>query len=357
MSKTWQSYQDDSAEFFRSLGFTATVNAVVEGARGKHEIDVLVEFTHAGALTRWIIECKYWKSAIRKEKVLALQSIAQDVGADRAFLLSEKGFQSGAVRVARNTNITLTNLEDLQASGRDFALQTKLRAVAHRFAMLSEPVSSFLIGDDGRPCSPPGTKFEEILEIAADLFMLRIGLPQAFAGQFPITLAFQPHHGRGEHVSTLDLAEFVSGAEAILTSVEQRMDLQRGLAAAANVQMLSNFRAFKQAVEQLMEQGDVVIFEMPNSEAARHETVLRMRRVGTAAEALRDISRGAILAQLRQLMRFMVEQVYWYLAQPSVSPEAWLDACLIVVATLDALEQVIETSETKSPRRPTILTS
>ncbi|HEV7487032.1 MAG TPA: restriction endonuclease [Thermoanaerobaculia bacterium] len=340
MVKAWQSYQDETAEFFRSLGFTASVEAVLEGARGKHKIDVLVEFTHAGVVTRWIIECKCWKSSIPKEKVLALQSITQDVGADRAFLLSEKGFQSGAVRVARNTNVALTNLEDLQANARDFALQSKLQAVVRRFAIVNKPVSEFLIGEDGRPSPPPGTSFEEVLEIAADLFMLRIGLPQAFAGQFPITLASQPHHRHGEHVASHDLAEFVSRAEEILASVEQRMDEQRTFAAEAKTRIPSIFRTFKQTVEELLTQGDIVLFERANSESARFETVQRMRQVGAAAEALRDVSGGDTSSRLRQLMRFIVEQVYSHLAQPCVSPEDWLEVCHTVIAHLDELERL-----------------
>ena len=35
----------------------------------------------------------------------------QDIGADRGILLSEKGFQSGAHRLAARSNITLTSYE------------------------------------------------------------------------------------------------------------------------------------------------------------------------------------------------------------------------------------------------------
>ena len=42
-----------------------------------------------------------------------MAAILQDVGADRGFLLSEKGFQSGAIRLAERSNITLTSLADL----------------------------------------------------------------------------------------------------------------------------------------------------------------------------------------------------------------------------------------------------
>jgi hypothetical protein len=70
----------------------------------------------------WVIECKAWKNNIPKEKVMALSAIVQDVGADRGFLLSEVGFQSGAIRAARTSNITLTSLEDLSFSAEKFTI-------------------------------------------------------------------------------------------------------------------------------------------------------------------------------------------------------------------------------------------
>jgi hypothetical protein len=65
---------------------------------------------------QWVIECKDCTFNIPKEKVLALQAIVQDVGVDRGILLSGAGFQSGAIRLSRNTNITLTSLSDLRAN-------------------------------------------------------------------------------------------------------------------------------------------------------------------------------------------------------------------------------------------------
>ena len=55
---------------------------------------------------------------------MALTSIVQDIGADRGFLLSEVGFQSGAILAARSSNITLTSLEDLSASAEKFSIDT-----------------------------------------------------------------------------------------------------------------------------------------------------------------------------------------------------------------------------------------
>jgi hypothetical protein len=46
--------------------------------------------------------------------VAALASVVQDVGADRGILLSETGFQAGAIRLASLSNITLTSLTELK---------------------------------------------------------------------------------------------------------------------------------------------------------------------------------------------------------------------------------------------------
>lgn len=109
----WKTYQIDTAEFFLKLGLNAIVEHKVIGARGEHEIDVYVEGDIHGIPFIWIVECKAWNSNIPKEKVLALSSIISDIGADRGFILSEKGFQSGAIRVAEKSNITLTSIFDL----------------------------------------------------------------------------------------------------------------------------------------------------------------------------------------------------------------------------------------------------
>lgn len=114
MELAWREYQLKAANFFKGLGFTANVEHQIEGARGIHKLDVFVEGDISGIPFKWVVECKDWKSNIPKEKVLALSSIILDIGAEKGFLLSETGFQSGAIRVAEKTNITLSSLADLK---------------------------------------------------------------------------------------------------------------------------------------------------------------------------------------------------------------------------------------------------
>jgi restriction system protein len=110
----WKDYQKKAALFFETLGCNTEIESLIQGARAKHEVDVLVQFRRFGINSKWIIECKYWNVRVTKEKVLALISIVDDIGADRGVLISKMGFQSGAVLAAKRTNIHLTTLEELQ---------------------------------------------------------------------------------------------------------------------------------------------------------------------------------------------------------------------------------------------------
>ena len=89
----WTEYQEETARFFRSLACDAEVDATVQGVRGRHNIDVWVTFVRSGVQIRWVIECKLWKRRTAKEKVMALQAIVNDIGADRGVLLSELAFK------------------------------------------------------------------------------------------------------------------------------------------------------------------------------------------------------------------------------------------------------------------------
>ncbi|HEY4760580.1 MAG TPA: restriction endonuclease [Thermoguttaceae bacterium] len=119
----WRDYQVAVAEFFRGQGCSAEVDKSVPGVRATHKVDVFVSFVRNGVVCRWVVECKLWNSRVRKEKVLTLKAIVEDVGADRGILFSESGFQSGALDAARKSNVTLvSSLEEFKQTasmGRD----------------------------------------------------------------------------------------------------------------------------------------------------------------------------------------------------------------------------------------------
>jgi hypothetical protein len=128
--KRWQEYQHQAAGLLRELGFTADVDVkLIEPNGTVHAIDVVARRTVAGVEVLWIVECKLWNTNVPKEKVLTLQSIVTNLGADRGVLISEKGFQSGALRTAIQKNITLTSLADLRANAAEEIIAGRVAAV------------------------------------------------------------------------------------------------------------------------------------------------------------------------------------------------------------------------------------
>ncbi|MDT4814437.1 Restriction endonuclease [compost metagenome] len=137
-TKKWYQFQEEIAEHFRGLGVSANTNVTIKGVRTSHDIDILVITKFLGVDLKWIIEAKLWKSKVPKEKVFALRTIVDDVGADRGFLISDKGFQRGAVEAAANSNIQLTTFSGLKESTRKFVQSEMLKAYEARADLLAK---------------------------------------------------------------------------------------------------------------------------------------------------------------------------------------------------------------------------
>jgi restriction system protein len=133
----WKDYQERSAALFRQLGFTAKTDVTVAGARASHDVDVLVTYTHAGMDLMWIVECKAWKSRVKKEKVLALRGVVEDIGADKGVLLAEGGFQKGAIQAAAKSNVITSSLVELRAQAHDWLIERRLMALPVRIGRAS----------------------------------------------------------------------------------------------------------------------------------------------------------------------------------------------------------------------------
>jgi hypothetical protein len=109
----WHQYQTDTANALVSLGCVVEVDAVVQGVRATHKVDVAVRIAVEGIQQTWLVECKHQKRRVTKSAVEALKSIVIDVGAEKGILLSEAGFQPAAIAASTRTNVALTSLRDL----------------------------------------------------------------------------------------------------------------------------------------------------------------------------------------------------------------------------------------------------
>lgn len=113
----WREYQEAVAAVFRRLGYSAEIEQRLDGARGRHKVDVFVTFKQNGIESKWVVECKLWNSPVKKSDVITLQGIVADIGADRGILFSETGFQSGGENMTKTSNITLvSSLSDFIAT-------------------------------------------------------------------------------------------------------------------------------------------------------------------------------------------------------------------------------------------------
>ena len=72
-----------------------------------HQIDVFVQIFMPLITIKEIVECKYWNSKVKKSQVTVLDSIKDEVNANRATIISRKGFQKGAIQYARFHGINL----------------------------------------------------------------------------------------------------------------------------------------------------------------------------------------------------------------------------------------------------------
>ncbi|MBR1169149.1 restriction endonuclease [Bradyrhizobium liaoningense] len=79
------------------------------------EIDVYAEEVSDGRKNIILCECKHWKSAVPKTIVHAFRTVVGDFGANKGYIISSAGFQSGAHEAAQNTNIELVTWPEFQS--------------------------------------------------------------------------------------------------------------------------------------------------------------------------------------------------------------------------------------------------
>lgn len=148
----------------------------------------------AGVSQLWVIECKQWKRRVGKDRVLTLSGVVADIGADRGLLLSESGFQAGAIRVATGLNITLTSLTDLRDNASEELAQVEAHSALHRIVVLQDRTRGLVVHDvHGRVGRwLPGVDSNVILPLMGRLSLAREGLARASIGLLPTLVDLSP---------------------------------------------------------------------------------------------------------------------------------------------------------------------
>lgn len=224
MANDWQAYQNEVAAFFRNLELSAETDLTLQGVRTTHDIDVVVRSQHVGFTVTWIVECKHWKRPVTKLHVLALREIVTDLGADRGILLSEAGFQSGAIEAANLTNVHVNSLATIQEQAANEVIAMRLRELFDRVQDCRQRYWDLPKGvriDCGlRPESAGfGYSGDHVITFASEL------LNKAFRGTFPVEsdslVGMIFFDGPKSFLNATQITEFVQSA---ISELEGKLD-------------------------------------------------------------------------------------------------------------------------------------
>lgn len=110
----WKEFERFIYDAFRRQGLKVHRDVRIKGRSGtRHQIDVFAEFRKAGLDFRVIIECKYLNKKVGLNIIREIDGLIDDVRAEKAVVVSRKGFTRGALRFASDKNIGLVSANDI----------------------------------------------------------------------------------------------------------------------------------------------------------------------------------------------------------------------------------------------------
>jgi hypothetical protein len=331
----WKQYQEEAADLLRAIGFTATVEAQVDGARSVHKIDVYATHTAYGFKTTWIVECKYWNRAVPKEKVLVLSQIAADIGADRALLLSESGFQSGAILATQNTNVILSSLADFRESVQPVLRQIALTQIAQRAYELEKKLQLML---EPRELRRSGGRGGEIVDLLGRVFALKtVALPKVQAGDFPVRL-FESDLTYSDHETFISAAAFELGA------ISNGIESVREVPVDAVSRIPPLLKSLEESIGEFLDAAEIAV--SANS-AMEHDNYCRkavptMRRIGDEANELDIVLCREGRKALRTVMQALIDGPYLLVTQWRVDSAIWRESRTRVSDCVGNLRRVVQ---------------
>lgn len=333
-SPPWRDYQEQAAALFQKMGFSAEVEEDVAGARARHQIDVVVRPALAGLPLLWIVECKHWKTPVPKAHVLTLLQIAQDVGADRAFLLSEVGFQAGAVAAAVNTNVSLSTIEELEALAANSMADAAIRRALTEIKAIEHDLREALGGQ--RLQVPPPPLLDRTIDLLGVCLDATLTAMAALAGRYPVGLPTMSHES--DSAFTADPSAVADTLAAIVCKLNSAGETLLSDLAGDPQETARASEELIEHVENLLSSCDALLDLSPDPTMAERQVavvVQAMREVGQQAEAVRVYPLAPVLPAVSALMRELIDGVYLWASNPD--PESWPSirgAALLRCATL-----------------------
>ena len=122
----------------------------LKGLTGEnYQIDVYYQFERAGVLHKVIIECKDWKTPVKREQINTLESKVRHIPGVIGVIISKAGYQSGAINFAEKNGILALTIDELPSLGN--AIAKRLEAVALPDEnCIGEPFWTIMMTKDGQ---------------------------------------------------------------------------------------------------------------------------------------------------------------------------------------------------------------
>jgi hypothetical protein len=130
--RTWQELEDHVQQVYQRLlaleGHTILVakDVCLVGHQGsEYQIDVYYEFELAGVRHRVAIECKNTQRPVERERLMAFKMKIDDCVDIRGIVIAANGYQSGAIKFAKDNKMTILEVADLPSIGKLLGMQLR----------------------------------------------------------------------------------------------------------------------------------------------------------------------------------------------------------------------------------------
>jgi len=159
------------------------IDKKITTVRGTVNIDVYAEDSSSQPTTTYLCECKYWKSNVPKTVVHGFRTVVQDYGANWGFIISSKGYQSGAYEAAQNTPVLLLTWDGFQKLFVDRWIQNYMLSrfgVVYPLVEYTEPFNSRILRKEMRLDKEKQQQLKQLREKYGSLGLLLLYLVSEF---------------------------------------------------------------------------------------------------------------------------------------------------------------------------------
>ncbi|WGI27302.1 restriction endonuclease [Halomonas alkaliantarctica] len=200
--KGWRDLQSKVCQLFDEMDYETEVEKTLDLAgRGKKEVDVFIKDPLASHNQIYLVECKHWDNRVHQDVVHGFKTVMEGAGASTGYIVSKKGFQSGAYEAVRYTNIQLLTFEELQHlygeewfRKKNAKLEALRKQLGEIYGCHFEQGSHLPIMNNEKFISNGfGEKLAYFHHWVGDLMMAIAGIyPESYLGPEPVRLAQDP---------------------------------------------------------------------------------------------------------------------------------------------------------------------